>query len=74
MDEPNLQTVPRPVEYTFMASQLSQASAGTPPAAGADGAELKLLPGEERGGGAGEGGRSVTLHFNLRSAFVAPPG
>lgn len=89
MDEPNLQTIPRPVEYSFQLSQESGTPGGCAPGEG-DGGE----GGGEGGGGGGGGGdrqllavesatageerrhqgRTVTMHFNLRNAFVAPPG
>ncbi|KXZ52413.1 hypothetical protein GPECTOR_9g457 [Gonium pectorale] len=65
MDEPNLQTIPRPVEYTFAMSQESAELLPLEPG-GAGGCD-----GVAQGGGAP---RIVTLHFNLRTAFVAPPG
>ncbi|GFR45959.1 hypothetical protein Agub_g7428, partial [Astrephomene gubernaculifera] len=65
MDEPNLQTIPRPVQYSF---QLSQQSGEPLPL------ELgEAAPGAEAGGGGG-GPRTIIMHFNLRTAFVAPPG
>ncbi|GIL88385.1 hypothetical protein Vretifemale_16356, partial [Volvox reticuliferus] len=73
MDEPNLQNVPRPVEYSF---QLSQES-GTPGLMGeGEGGICQQLLAPELGDVIMEGcgGRTVTMRFNLRNAFVAPPG
>jgi hypothetical protein len=77
MEEPSLQTIPRPVEYELDATQDALP-------ADAPGASTVALPAVgNSGGGSGSGSRSggggggsggVQQESNIRAAFVAPPG